>query len=109
MCGTWPGTTQRLGSIETIHEKAYPWSFYVAWASLLDGGLGFTGSPKLQEYVSWRTRKKLHNLESPTLEVTEHYFCAGLLNEAVIISIPGFRGRAPSQVEKHQRICLNVL
>lgn len=70
------------------------WSFYVAWASLLDGGLGFTDSPKLQEYVSQRTRKKLHNLVSPTLEVTEHYFCTSLLNEAVIISMPRFRGRA---------------
>ena len=38
MCATWPGTTQRLGSIETVHEKAYPWSFYVAfpyWMAVL--------------------------------------------------------------------------
>lgn len=90
-----------------------PWEslpvVFLCGFSLLDGGLGFTGSPKLQEYVSQRTRKKLHNLVSPTLAVTEHYFCTSLLNEAVIISIPRFRGRAPSQVEKHQRICLDVL
>lgn len=54
-------------------------------------------SPKLQECMSQQTRKKLHNLLSPALEVAEHHFCPGLLNKAVT-SMPRFRERTCSHL-----------
>lgn len=84
MSGTWSGTTQSLGSTETVCKKAYPWPLYVAWASLHMVVMGISrvlpGSTKLQEYKYQRTGPKLRGLWSPALGVTEHHFCPSLLN-----------------------------
>ena len=91
-----PGLGQVKGWTQSRLSMGKPTHGLSVWLGLpycmvvLGSLTALKNSPKLQECMSQQTRKKLRNLLSPALEVTEHRFCPGLLNKAVT-SMPRLR------------------